>query len=263
MRRFILSVLVCGFAASASALTPSTSNVFRPEQKPAQGEYQNPAGRIMGDTVADPFVITALPFTASGWTVGFANDYDAVCPYSGSTAPDVVYKFVATATSAQSIDLCASTYDTKLYVFENWVGNVIACSDDFCAFQSYIANVPFVAGNTYYIVVDGYGSSAGTYQLSLGVCCGCVIECPPDAMLEGEPECYDGYIDTYNGGLRVRHAALSRHGLVPDGRRGDLEHLPERRRGGSVLLLHHRWPWRLRGASNRGLRHRGGLRSPE
>jgi hypothetical protein len=203
MRRFILSVLVCGFAASASALTPSTSNVFRPEQKPAQGEYQNPAGRIMGDTVADPFVITALPFTASGWTVGFANDYDAVCPYSGSTAPDVVYKFVATATSAQSIDLCASTYDTKLYVFENWVGNVIACSDDFCAFQSYIANVPFVAGNTYYIVVDGYGSSAGTYQLSLGVCCGCVIECPPDAMLEGEPECYDGYIDTYNGGCNV------------------------------------------------------------
>jgi hypothetical protein len=204
MRRFVLSVLVCGCAASASALTPSTGNVFRPEQKPAQGEYQNPTGRIMGDTVMDPFIIGALPFSGAGSTVGFANDYDAVCPYSGSTAPDVVYKYVPTASTRITVDLCASTYDTKVYIFANAVGNVVACNDDWCAYQSFVSNVPVTAGNTYYIVVDGYGSSAGSYYIDVSeYMCSGYVPCPDGAMLEGEPDCYDGYIDTYNGGCNA------------------------------------------------------------
>jgi hypothetical protein len=30
--------------------------------------------------------------------------------------------------------------------------------------------------------------------------CPCVVPCPPGATLEGEPDCYDGYVDTYNNG---------------------------------------------------------------
>jgi hypothetical protein len=203
MKCFILSALALSLAASASALTPSTSNVYQPEQKPAQGEYQNPPGRVPGDTVEDPFVIGALPFTASGTTVGFANDYDAVCPYSGSTAPDVVYKFVATANTAITVDLCASTYDTKVYIFAGTAGNVIACNDDYCAFQSQASNVPLLAGTTYYIVVDGYGSSAGNYVLNVTEYQPCVLTCPPGAVIEGEPDCYPNYNDTYNGGCNA------------------------------------------------------------
>lgn len=29
---------------------------------------------------------------------------------------------------------------------------------------------------------------------------GCSLECPVGALLEGEPDCYDGYVDSYNGG---------------------------------------------------------------
>ena len=69
MRRFVLWALALSVAASASALTPSTSNVFHPEQKPAGHEYQNPPERVHGDTVADPFIITGgLPFSTSGST---------------------------------------------------------------------------------------------------------------------------------------------------------------------------------------------------
>jgi hypothetical protein len=204
MRQLILLALALGFAASASALTPSTSNVFRPEQKPVGPAFQNPTERIQGDTVEDPFFVTGdLPFTGSGNTCGYANDYDGGCPYPGSTSPDVVYQFVPAVNMAITLDLCGSTYDTTVYVFENTVGNVIACNDDDCAFQSMIRNIPVTTDNIYYIVVDGYGGSCGNYNLIVSEYQPCILECPAGAMLEGEPDCYDGYNDVYNGGCNA------------------------------------------------------------
>ena len=68
----------------------------------------------------------------------------------------------------------------KFYVFENEAGNVAtlpngesACNDDYCnnSYQDYLfflKNFSF-AGNTYYIVVDGYGGSAGEYEINVYV----------------------------------------------------------------------------------------------
>jgi hypothetical protein len=203
MRLVTLLVLVLGMTASAYAVTPSTGNVFQMEQKPAGQIYQNPEERVTGDTVGDPFIMDAIPFNATGTTCGFVNDYDGVCPFSGSTSPDVVYKYVCGTSMGVTIDLCASTYDTKVYVFENTVGNMIACNDDFCSWQSYIGNAPFTAGNTYYIIVDGYGGSCGNYVMAVTEYEACTVECPAGAMPEGEPDCYTGYNDTYNGGCNV------------------------------------------------------------
>jgi len=139
---------------------------------PASGRML-PAGgsshgdRTGGDTVASAYPIPGLPFTDTGTTCGFANDYDAVCPYTGSTAPDVVYGYTPPTDQYVTIDLCGSTYDTKVYVFENTVGNVIACNDDYCNYQSFLSQVPFAAGNTYYIIVDGYAASCGFYVLQM------------------------------------------------------------------------------------------------
>ena len=38
-------------------------------------------------------VIDALPYVMMGTTVGYTDDYDEECPYTGSTSPDVVYSF--------------------------------------------------------------------------------------------------------------------------------------------------------------------------
>ena len=46
---------------------------------------------IEGDNIENPFIVSSLPFSAEGTTVGFEDDYDEVCPYSNSTSPDVVY----------------------------------------------------------------------------------------------------------------------------------------------------------------------------
>jgi hypothetical protein len=203
MRWINLWALALGLAASASALAPSTSNVFQPLQKPWNEISRQDGVRITGDTVADPFIVNSMPFTATGNTCSFVNDYDYACPYTGSTSADVVYKYVPAWNTSIQVDLCNSTYDTKVYVFANTVGNVIACNDDYCSWQSQISNVPVTAGNTYYIVVDGYGGSCGNYEMHVWEYCCCVIECPPDGMLEGEPTCYDNYNDVYNGGCNA------------------------------------------------------------
>jgi hypothetical protein len=61
------------------------------------------------------------------------------------------------------------------------------------------------AGQTYYLVVDGYGADCGEYVLTAGCdnppCTGAV--CQPDAWQENEPPFEDGYVDTHNGGCDV------------------------------------------------------------
>jgi hypothetical protein len=80
------------------------------------------------------------------------------------------------------ISICESAYDTKLYVYENDAGNNIACNDDACSnssgepFRSSLEQVSLTAGNTYYIVVDGYSGASGEYNISVTE-----AETPPDA----------------------------------------------------------------------------------
>jgi hypothetical protein len=151
-----------------------------------------------GNTIADAIVIPAWPYSTSGNTsVGYTNNYDDVCPYSGSTAPDVVYAFTPATDMCIDIDLCGSAYDTKLYVYENahTPGAPFACNDDYygsgdpCgSWVSALFGLELTGGNTYYIVVDGYGTSAGAYELSVTECpVPYVIECPPGSVAEIEP----------------------------------------------------------------------------
>ena len=154
-------------------------------------------GRQGGDTCATATDITGLlPISVSGMTIGYNNDYDEACPYTGSTAPDVVYKYTAAADVVVDITLCtgATNYDTKLYVYENTcpdTGNPYACNDDACsspAFANYvseIAGLSLTSGNTYYIIVDGYGTEAGSYYLDITEGTP-PPQCPPDTTLFGQ-----------------------------------------------------------------------------
>ena len=69
-------------------------------------------------------------------------------------------------------------YDTKIYVYENYVGNLAntvhgtsACNDDFCQnshtdWASFIDGVILYSGNTYYFIIDGWDSSSyGEYEM--------------------------------------------------------------------------------------------------
>jgi hypothetical protein len=204
--RFVILASIFFTAACGTALAVDHER-FIDNRGKDEGIPRHPAtdGREGGESVADAVVIPGFPFADQGATCDNLDNYDAVCPYAGSGSPDVVYKYVAAEDEQVTVDLCASTYDTKVYVYQ-WPDllDPIACNDDagcgYSGWQSRIATVTFEPGGEYYIVVDGYGGDCGDYALLVEVREPCVVECPPGALYENEPPCVDGYYDSYNGG---------------------------------------------------------------
>ncbi|MBU1920541.1 fibronectin type III domain-containing protein, partial [bacterium] len=144
-----------------------------------------------GDNCSDPFPLT-VPSVNFGNTSTFTDDYDYACPYTGSTSPDVVYRYTPSASEQLTFGLCRSDYDTKLFIYEDVCsGAPIACNDDASpcpgslgSYRSLLECVTLSTGHTYYIVVDGYGGASGDYILEVGKCptcdvasCGDVEEC--------------------------------------------------------------------------------------
>ncbi len=163
----------------------------------------NPQPQVGGEDIATAANIPGLPYSDSGNTCNYLDDYDEACPYTGSAAGDVVYKFSPAVDMEVDIAVCNSLYDTKLFVYENSAATLAGCNDDACGddgFKSELTCLPMTAGNTYYIVIDGYNSDCGDYDLQMGECSPCVVDCPSGGVAEGEPPCADDYDDFFNGG---------------------------------------------------------------
>jgi len=145
------------------------------------GPPKNPL--VGGEDCATATVIPSLPYLDSGTTTGAVHDYDETCPYSGGTAGDVVYAYTPATDEAVDITVCSNggdaNYDTKIYVYEGIASCGVTnfdCNDDACTAPSYgspynseLMGLALTAGNTYFIVVDGYGTSEGDYTLSVDV----------------------------------------------------------------------------------------------
>lgn len=205
MRTAIVMLMLLAFAGTAVAADLG-STVDRPVKDMGQPYDNGNAYKQGGDTIFDATVIGGLPYYDTGTTIGYAHDYDEACPYTGSTAPDVVYTFTPAADVSVLIDLCGSDYDTKLFVYDAGLA-LVACNDDFyfdaeCGtYVSAIENLQLYGGMQYYIIIDGYGGSFGNYILNVEGFEPCVfVGCPADAVLEGEPHISDGYTDAWNGG---------------------------------------------------------------
>jgi len=133
--------------------------------------------QLQGDTCEDPFYVTGVPFAVTGTTTTFTHNYNEVCPFTGGTARDVVYAYTPANNEVVNISLCntATNYDSKLYVYQSTCpGTVVGCNDDICSTPSYsspyvsrLDGVALTGGVTYYIIIDGYGSASGTYDLTI------------------------------------------------------------------------------------------------
>ena len=116
------------------------------------------------------FEVDALPYVHDHTTVGYGDDYDEACPWPGTGSPDVTYLF-STDGGTFDFSLCESSYDTKIYIYNSFQMNV-SCNDDECSnsagepYRSLLQNVTLIPGD-YYIIVDGYGSEEGEYQLTI------------------------------------------------------------------------------------------------
>ncbi|UCE58964.1 MAG: S8 family serine peptidase [Phycisphaerales bacterium] len=135
-------------------------------QDPAQG----------GDTCGSAIVITGVPFSDTGSTLGYVDDYNEPCPTTSAGAPDVVYAYTPTSDVTVNIELCnGSAFDTRLYVFEDTcdTGTSIACNETTCGSPNYpwgvsaVYDVTLSADSTYYIVIDGDSGEAGDYVIDV------------------------------------------------------------------------------------------------
>jgi hypothetical protein len=127
-----------------------------------------------GDNISSAYPISFVPFWDNGTTTGYTDDYDGTCG-NDYGAPDVVYSLTPGYDMTIMISLCqSSTFDTRLYVFEDSPSNVIACNDDECSnqYSQYISQINCLnisPLHTYYIVIDGYGSASGDYSLDINL----------------------------------------------------------------------------------------------
>ncbi len=206
MNRLLVALMVLCLASMAFAIDTDNTRQVMPKMDTHVGQNPGqPDAREGGETIATAVPIAALPFTDTGNTCDNINDYDVACSYTGSLSPDVVYSYTPTENQLVAMDLCLSTYDTKIYVYDSSM-NVVGCNDDYyfgdppeCGLYTSYLEAPMYVGNTYYIVVDGYGSDCGDYYLTVTGGPLCDVVCNPDAVVEGEP-LYDGYDDNVNGG---------------------------------------------------------------
>jgi hypothetical protein len=152
-----------------------------------------------GDRCEDPFVIPeSFPFIDSNNTCNFLDQ----CQLLRTNNKDVIYEMELSRPYDLTISLCGSDYDTKLGVFAgeccSGPGYEMYLNDNQCGLQSEILG-HFDAG-IYYIVVDGFSFFCGHYVLRVFETPPCLVECPPNALPENEPDCYNGYIDDFNYG---------------------------------------------------------------
>lgn len=172
-----------------------------------------------GETLADAIPIPDTYFWSdSGATCDNVDDYDEACPFFGSTSPDVVYSFEYYGCSFIAFDMFGSTYDTKIYAYDEQL-NLLACNDDY--YPDYTSRLEIFAdySGLIYLVVDGYGGDCGEYQISLEVYSPpppYAVNCPTGAQLEDEPMPVDGYVDQYNGGCDAATPAFQTLTFDPD-----------------------------------------------
>ena len=145
---------------------------------------RNASERQGGDTAAQATPIGALPYTDTGSTAGMVNDVPntayintgLTCAWTGfysntqtGNSLDVFYSLELAQETVLTMSLCGSGYDTAMGLFTNVdgaLGTLVAGNDDGCGLQSQVVACSVPAGS-YFLVVDGYGTSSGTYTLNV------------------------------------------------------------------------------------------------
>ncbi len=129
--------------------------------------------------------VVTLPSTAPssvvGTTAGAEHHYTPSCV--GTSQPEVAHLFVAPQRGLYTFDTVGSTFDTILSVLGPGGCFEAICNDDAIGLASQV-QVFLSAGDTIYVVVDGF--TTGTYQLNVSL----EPLCPPGSS-DCNGECVD------------------------------------------------------------------------
>lgn len=156
MKTFVISLIVIALVASAAMAE-------KPKEIRVEGPTYHGGGSAIlqgGEDISTATIIGGLPYNDTGTTDGYLDDYDI----TGLDGPDVVYTFTPAVDTVLDVELCGSSYDTKLAILLDDTSE-FAYNDDSCGLQSALSGVVLTAGVNYHIVVDGYNGATGDYTL--------------------------------------------------------------------------------------------------
>ena len=108
------------------------------------------------------------------------------CSEDGDNAPQATFSFKTPAAGLYNISTAGSDFDTLLYVREGTcTGEELACNDDQGDVKTSAVQLRLEANKTIVIVVDGWDTEQGNYQL----------------RIDGVEEACDDEVDNDNDGL--------------------------------------------------------------
>ena len=176
-----------------------------------------------GDTCGTAWVIDAIPFLSPQQNTALAfNDYGystGVCPGEtgghGGSAKDHVFSLTAATGGDYRITL-QNDYDSTLYVVTDCsdIDNTcLAGAEEYTSSTDEEVLVTLTQGQTVFIIVDGWSTAQGTYQLAVALEGGCVPAC--GAAVCGDDSCGGTCGDCADG-----HACEA--GVCVDPNAGDL-----------------------------------------
>ncbi len=117
-------------------------------------------------------------FTTATGGAGVTSNQSGTCAAT-ATGAEQVFQWTPTRSGTATVQTCggATSFDTVLYLRAGTcaTGGELACADDSTACATTEPNdhhasraaVPVTAGQTYFIVVDGYGGASGTFTLTV------------------------------------------------------------------------------------------------
>lgn len=120
---------------------------------------------VTNDTCAE-----AIPLSCDDVVSGSTGAGSGATNTGGNAAPDVWYSFNGGGTPQDvTLSLCNSSFDTLIRVYDACSGTQIALNDDACGAGGTRSRLTFGSDGTttYYIMVEGFGSSAGAYELAV------------------------------------------------------------------------------------------------
>jgi Bacterial pre-peptidase C-terminal domain len=133
-----------------------------------RNETLSTPGTIAGLDMAQGLGTLSGSVTLYGDTTNYVNNYSQASfgACAQANGADAVWSFTTTAQGAYAFSTANSGFDTVLYVVRASDNAVVACNDD-SAGQGLTSRIDAVlAAGTYYVVLDGYGSTAkGSFNL--------------------------------------------------------------------------------------------------
>jgi hypothetical protein len=145
---------------------------------------QRPANNDCSDAIIVGNGATAFS-TAGATTDGPSEPNCSFCCSDPQVNQDIWFRYTATCTGTVRVELCGSSYDTKVAVYlgncPTSAGTAIACNDDSCSLQSR-TSFAATAGTRYVIRVGGYTTNSGTGTMTIS-CGSCYADCDSNGTL--------------------------------------------------------------------------------